>query len=80
LYIVASPQKTILFEMLVANDQAFGVSMDTLQPDASLKFTGTDEHERFLAYTRFIAPKAMEAEAMKKELEAAADAAKKAEL
>ena len=80
LYIVASPQKTILFEMLVANDQAFGVSMDTLQAETSLQFTGTDENERFLAYTRFIGPKAMQAEALKKELEAAADAAKKAEL
>jgi thiol-disulfide isomerase/thioredoxin len=79
IYIMASPQKTILFELLMPEDQQFGVYMDTLQPDQSLKFTGSSENDQFMAYTRFIGPKAQQAEEARKQMEATTDAnAKKA--
>jgi len=71
IYIVASPAKSILFEMLVPEDQQFSVSMDTIAPDASLQFSGSDENQRFMQYTGFIGSRAPALEKARKELEAA---------
>ncbi|HSK13120.1 MAG TPA: thioredoxin-like domain-containing protein [Phnomibacter sp.] len=79
-YIVASPNKTILFEMLLPEDQEFAVSMDTLQPDASLRFTGSEENDRFHGYTRFIGPRAQKAEEARKQMEGVTDDAEKKKL
>lgn len=79
-YIVASPAKTILFEMLIPEDQVFSISMDTLQPEASLVFEGSEENSLFTEYTRFIGPRAMAIEEAKKQLDSTKDAATKAKL
>lgn len=76
-YIMASPNKTILFEMLVAKDQEFSVFMDTLQPDASLSFTGSEENNLFVSYTKYLGPKAAAIEAARKKMEAATDVKEK---
>ncbi len=72
-YIMASPNKTILFELLVPKDQEFSISMDTLQPDASLAFTGSEENNLFLSYTRYLGPKAAAIEETRKKMEATKD-------
>jgi thiol-disulfide isomerase/thioredoxin len=77
IYIVASPSKSILFEMLVSDDQQFSVSMDTLNPDVSLVFNGSDENQRFTDYTKFISGKAMAIESARKEMEEAQTEEKK---
>lgn len=79
-YIMASPQKTILFEMLVPEDQVFSISMDTMQADQSLQFTESEENNQFLEYTRYISPRAFAAEEGRKAIEAASDPAEKARL
>jgi thiol-disulfide isomerase/thioredoxin len=76
-YIVASPSKSILWEMLIPEDQEFSVSMDTLQPDASLKFTGSEENDLFIGYTKFIGSKAGAIEAARKKMGEATDEAVK---
>jgi thiol-disulfide isomerase/thioredoxin len=76
-YIMASPAKTILFEMLIPQDQVFSVSMDTLQPEASLKFEGSEENRLFTDYTKYISPRAIAIEAARKQMEATTDAGTK---
>ena len=80
IYIVASPAKSILFEMLVSDDQQFSVSMDTLNPDATLQFSGSDENQRFTDYTRFVNSQATAIEKARKEMEAAQTADQKNKL
>jgi thiol-disulfide isomerase/thioredoxin len=76
-YIMASPTKTILFEMLIPKDQDFSIFMDTLSPDASLTFTGSEENNLFISYTRYLGPRAQAIEATKQKMEASADAKEK---
>jgi thiol-disulfide isomerase/thioredoxin len=76
-YIVASPNKTILWEMLIPEEQLFSVSMDTLSPDGSLKFTGSTENDLFTEYTRFIGPKASAIEVARKQMETTTNEAEK---
>ncbi len=76
-YIMASPNKTILFEMLVPKDQEFSIFMDTLQPDASLSFTGSEENNLFLSYTRYLGPKAAAIESARKKMENSTDPGEK---
>lgn len=80
IYIVASPQKTILFEMILDKDQNFSVAMDTLNPTASLKFTGSKDNDQFLAYTSFIGTKAEGIEQLRQQQESAEDASEKARI
>jgi thiol-disulfide isomerase/thioredoxin len=79
-YIMASPAKTILFEMLIPEDQVFSISMDTLNPDASLKFEGSEENRLFTDYTKYISPRAMAIEGARRQLDSTKDAATKAKL
>jgi len=76
-YIMASPGKTILFEMLIPEDQVFSVSMDTLQPDASLKFEGSEENKLFTDYTKYISPRAMAIEEARRQMDSTKVAAEK---
>ena len=76
IYIVASPTKTILFEMLMAEDQQFSVKTDTLNLEGSLQFEGSVDNDQFLAYTRFIGPQAFKADSLRKALPNAAEADK----
>jgi len=79
-YIMASPQKTILFEMLIPEDQVFGIFMDTLQPDQSLTYTGSEENNQFVGYTQYISPRAIAAENGRQAMETASDPAEKLKL
>lgn len=62
IYIVASPSKTILFEMLIGKKQQFSVAADTMNLDNSLVFTGSPDNQQFMDYTKFIAPRAKASE------------------
>lgn len=57
IYIVASPSKTILFEMLIGKKQRFSVAADTAQLE-NIVFTGTTDNQQFTDYTKFISPRA----------------------
>lgn len=79
IYIVASPAKTILFEMLVPEQQHFAASVDTLDLEGSLRFTNSAENDLFLQYTAFLTPHARRADEARQKMEgAASDAEKKA--
>jgi thiol-disulfide isomerase/thioredoxin len=80
IYIVASPQKTILFEMILDKEQNFSVSMDTLNPSASLKFTGSKDNDQFMAYTNYIGSKAESIEQLRKQQESTQDEKEKARI
>jgi len=58
IYIVASPSKTILFEMLIGKKQQFSATADTASLDKSLVFTGSSDNQQFMDYTKFISPRA----------------------
>ncbi|TAD83859.1 MAG: DUF5106 domain-containing protein [Bacteroidetes bacterium] len=80
IYIVASPTKTILFEMLMGTDQVFSVVGDTLDLNTSIKFVGSDENMRFLGYTSFVNRVASKGEAARQQLSKTEDALEKARL
>jgi cytochrome oxidase Cu insertion factor (SCO1/SenC/PrrC family) len=68
IYILASPYKSILFEMLVGKDQQFAVSADSTQMDKTLTFTGSEENQQFVAYSQFINPRARDAEQAREQM------------
>jgi thiol-disulfide isomerase/thioredoxin len=70
IYIVASPSKTILFEMLIGRKQQFSVAVDTANIETSLVFNGSPDNEQFLNYTKFIAPRARVTEDARREISA----------
>lgn len=80
IYILASPNKTILFEMLIGADQVFSLTADTANINGTLTFSGSSENERFLAYTKFINPLAIAAEDARKKSAETADPVEKARL
>ncbi|MEO8582392.1 MAG: thioredoxin-like domain-containing protein [Flavitalea sp.] len=53
IYFVVSPNKQILFEMLIDSDQHFTVEADTSNLPASVKFNGSAENELFQQYSAF---------------------------
>jgi hypothetical protein len=75
-YIIASPSKTILVEVLVGKDQSFSVSADTTNIESTLKITGSPDNDQFYAYTSFIAPRARKAEMIRPQLDSAKGAQK----
>lgn len=78
-YILASPSKTILGELLVGPQQHFSIAADTSKPQENLLITGSPDNDDFTAYTQFIAPRAQKAETLRKQMETA-DAAQKASI
>ena len=66
IYIVASPSKTILFEMLVGKNQQFSLTADTAALDKSIVFTGSTDNQQFMDYTSFISPRARATEVARK--------------
>ncbi len=66
IYIVASPHKTILFELLIGKDQEFSISVDSADIEHTLQFSGSPENLQFTDYTKFIAPRATAAEAARR--------------
>ena len=67
IYIVASPSKTILFEMLMGKKQQFSVTADTAKLE-DLVFTGSADNQQFMDYTKFIAPRAKITEQTRKQM------------
>ena len=51
IYFIVSPQKQILFELLIDKQQRFSISADTAQLPSSIKFTGTSDNSLFQTYT-----------------------------
>ncbi|MFI5155408.1 MAG: DUF4369 domain-containing protein [Chitinophagales bacterium] len=54
-YFVVSPNKEILFELLIDSQQHFSISADTGNFPIKAKFTGSPENMMFQAYTEYMA-------------------------
>jgi hypothetical protein len=59
-YFVVSPNRAILFELLIDSQQHFSVSADTTNLPGSVVFTGSQDNTVFQAYTRYTAEKGKE--------------------
>lgn len=66
IYLLASPNKSILFEMMMGEDQTFSVQADTSDIEGSLKFSGSAENDLFANYTNFLAPRAKQADSLQR--------------
>src|SRR5690606_28066454 len=75
IYFVVSPRKTILFELLIDNNQQFSVIADTALPD-KLIFNGSPTNSKFLDYTRFVSQKAQQTTNARQELQTAPESEK----
>lgn len=67
-YFIVSPNRAILFELLIDSVQHFSISADTTSLPASVVFTGCPDNTVFQAYTRFTASKGQEIMAAQREL------------
>ncbi len=67
-YFIVSPNRTILFELLIDSQQHFSISADTTNLPASVVFTGSPDNSIFQAYTRFTNTRGTEIVAAQKEL------------
>ena len=67
-YFIVSPNRAILFELLIDSIQHFSISADTTSLPASVVFTGCPDNTIFQEYTRFTAAKGQEIIATQKEL------------
>ena len=54
-YFVVSPNKEILFELLIDTQQHFSVSADTGNSPNRVRFTGSPDNTKFQAYTEYMA-------------------------
>ena len=68
IYFLVSPEKVILFEMLIDSQQQFSVSADTTNLPGSITFTGSPDNNIFQSYTRFTNSKGSAIVAGQKEL------------
>lgn len=59
-YFIVSPNRAILFELLIDSQQHFSISADTTNLPGSVVFTGSPDNEVFQAYTRYTADKGRE--------------------
>jgi len=67
-YFIVSPNRSILFELLIDSVQHFSVAADTSSLPASIVFTGCPDNTVFQTYTRYTAAKGQEIIAAQKEL------------
>jgi thioredoxin family protein/uncharacterized protein DUF5106 len=56
-YFIVSPNRAILFELLIDSQQHFSVSADTTRLPGSVSFTGSADNLVFQTYTRYTAEK-----------------------
>ncbi|HET6254420.1 MAG TPA: thioredoxin-like domain-containing protein [Puia sp.] len=56
-YFIVSPNRAILFELLIDSQQHFSVSADTTNLPGSVTFTGSPDNTIFQTYTRYTAEK-----------------------
>lgn len=75
-YILASPTKAILFELMMGEDQIFSVYADTLNIDASLRITGSADNDLFVAYSNFLGPRVRSADSIQQKMKDASPAQK----
>ena len=59
-YFIVSPNRAILFELLIDSQQRFSVSADTTNLPESVAFTGSPDNTLFQTYTRYTAGKGRE--------------------
>src|ERR1700735_2700298 len=59
-YFIVSPNRAILFELLIDSQQRFSVSADTTNLPGSVAFTGSPDNTLFQTYTRYTAGKGRE--------------------
>src|SRR3984957_16463460 len=59
-YFIVSPNRAILFELLIDSQQHFSVSADTTNLPGSVVFTGSPDNTLFQTYTRYTAGKGRE--------------------
>jgi hypothetical protein len=59
-YFVVSPNRAILFELLIDSQQHFSVSADTTDLPGSVAFSGSGDNTVFQVYTRYTAAKGRE--------------------
>lgn len=83
IYFIVSPQKVLLFEILMDDDQHFSIKSDTATPN-DVTITGSLENTIFQQYTQFLAQKAPLLSTLQQELNRTNNpkdsAAKRAEL
>lgn len=70
IYILASPSKSILFEIMMGEDQQFAIAADTSMIEQSLQYSGSAENDLFAAYTGYIAPRAKMADSLQSNMAA----------
>ena len=70
IYFLVSPQKSILFEILMDDKQHFSVTADTNHPD-KVTFTGSEENTKFQNYTAFLSQHVPAITALKSSLQQA---------
>ncbi len=78
IYFLVSPEKTILFEVLMDDKQHFSIDADTSNVD-KVVFTGSEDNTSFQNYTRFLSEHVPQITALKTSLQSAktrADSAK----
>src|SRR5579863_9456271 len=70
-YFVVSPNRAILFELLIDSQQHFSISADTTNLPGSVVFTGSPDNAVFQTYTRYTAGKGREITATQTAVQAA---------
>jgi thiol-disulfide isomerase/thioredoxin len=73
IYFIVSPQKVLLFEVLMDNEQKFSIQSDTSKPDL-VTITGSPENAVFQQYTQYLAQKAPDLSRLQRQLSSATNA------
>ncbi|HSC54195.1 MAG TPA: redoxin domain-containing protein [Phnomibacter sp.] len=73
-YMVVSPQKSILFEMMMGPDQQFSVVADTLNIESSLRISGSADNDLFVDYSKFLAVRVKSADSIQQQMKTATPA------
>ncbi len=77
IYILVSPTKSILFEILISKNQYFSIKSDSAAIDTKTVFIGSIDNTQFLDYNKFITPRAQAAEKAGKAVNATEDVTEK---
>jgi hypothetical protein len=74
IYFIVSPQRAILFELLMDKPQHFTIISDSTKP-GDLKFTGSPDNDVFAAYSSFLEKVSPRLNGLQQQLKAAGNAA-----
>ena len=55
IYFIVSPQKEILFELLIDKEQHFSIRADSSEIPSNIQFTGSSDNNMFQTYTAYMA-------------------------